>query len=48
VLFENIYQFNLPLKVAYIVEELVEEHKIFKDEFLKVLNNLLLILEMKL
>ena len=29
--FENIYQFSQSLKVAYIVEVLVEEHRIYQD-----------------
>jgi hypothetical protein len=29
--FENIYLFNQPLKVVYIVVELEEEHKIYLD-----------------
>jgi len=29
--FENIYQFNQPLKAVYIVEELVVKHKIYLD-----------------
>jgi hypothetical protein len=41
---ENTYLFNQPLEVACIVEELVEVHKIFKDEVLMALNNLLLTL----
>jgi hypothetical protein len=45
--FENIYQFNLPLKVVYIVVVLEEEHRIFPHEFLMELNNLLLILGLK-
>jgi hypothetical protein len=35
VLFENIYQFNQPLKVVYIVEELEVKHKIYLDVILK-------------
>jgi hypothetical protein len=46
--FENIYQFNLPLKVVCIVVELVEERKIFQHEFLMELNNLLLTQDLKL
>jgi hypothetical protein len=33
--FENIYQFNQPLIIVCIVEELVEAHKNDQDEVLK-------------